>query len=131
MRLISVALCALFGCESGASTTPTTQEATTTVATASASAIDCGEDFSSLDQLGPPSVSRTCFLEANAAGKPATLRINEVGATGRFSAVLVTNPDRTVEVTPDGGTPSSTCSGLALDDRLVFRLAGCDPPLPD
>jgi hypothetical protein len=129
MRLISVFLCALFGCDSGASTTPTTPESTTTAATADV--LDCGEDFSSLDALGPPSVSRTCFLEANAAGKAATLRINEVGTTGQFSAVLVTNPDRTVVVTPDVGGPSSTCSGLAPDDRRVFRLAGCDPPLPE
>ena len=106
--------------------TPTSTTSSTTTATFPAGAVDCGEDFSALDQLGPPSVSRTCFLDANTAGKPARVVLN--GARG--SLLLVSNADRTIDVVADGAQVS-TCAGLALDDRQVFRLAGCDPPVED
>ena len=132
--IVTVLLCVLAVACDDETTTPTSTSTSTSATTTTGSvttpvdavAIDCGEDFSSLDQLGPPSVSRTCFLDANTAGKPARVILN--GARG--SLLLVSNADRTVEVTGDDGT-MSTCAGLAPDDRQVFRLAGCDPPLPE
>ena len=138
MRLLgTVLLCLLVvGCDDEAAT-PTSMTATTLTSTTSTTsttpttaagvdAVDCGEDFSALDQVGPPSVARRCFLDANRAGKPAQIVVNDV----RGSLLLLSNADRTIDVVADGA-PSSTCAGLAPDDRQVFRLASCDPPLDD
>ena len=126
--LITVLLGALaVACDEEATTTSTTAttSTSTTAATVDGGAVDCGEDFSSLDQVGPRSVAKQCFLDANSAGKPATLTIHDVRATGEFTALLTSNPDRTVEVVPADGSPPSTCAGLAPDERQVFVLAGC------
>ena len=94
-------------------------------------ALDCGEDEAALDRVGPPSVTRRCFADANAAGKPAELVVHAVGASGATTVLLRSHADRTVDVVPVDGGRASTCAGLATDERLVFRLAGCDPPLDE
>ena len=67
----------------------------------------------------PPTMTRLMFRSPHGRGDRV-----------RGSQLLLSNPDRTVDVTADDGTVS-TCAGLAADERRVFRLAGCDPPLED
>ena len=151
--LLAVACLTVAGCGDDGSTTAPTAPTTPAVSTsipastpprasspsttstssdgASGRVLDCGEDEATLDRVGPPSVSRRCFADANVAGKPAELVVHAVGASGARTVLLRSNADRTVDVVPVDGGRASTCAGLASDERLVFRLAGCDPPLDE
>ncbi len=99
---------------------------------------DCGLDFS-LEMVGDvPSQGRTCFAEANNAGRTAELSAYEAGATPGSPDFIVyrTNADRSVDVflpnlgrESDGPWRHYGCSGLRPDAAQGFTLDGCTDPI--